>query len=418
MSKPVTVLIVGAGSRGSIYADWMDKVSVPAKVVAVAEPRAERRELLARQHGLAAENVFDRWDAPLERAGKIADAVIITTPDHLHVEPACAYAERGYHMILEKPMAPTADGCRQVAAAVRKAGVMSCIGHVLRYAPYTRKLIEVLRAGAIGQVLDVQHLEPVGYWHQAHSFVRGNWGNQSRSSFMLLSKSCHDLDWLAYVVGSHPRRVSSFGTLSHFKAENAPAGSAQRCLDCPADVEAACPYSAKRVYFAMLERGVKGWPLDVLTTDLTPAGLERALRETPYGQCAYRCDNDVVDHQVVNIEFDGAQTGVFTMTAFSRANMFRQTRIFGTRGEIFTDGRRVEVYDFVTEKVTTYEVAGLEGSQQHAGGDQALLEAFLGAVANNDPARIVTDAEETLATHLAVFAAEQARLEGRVVEIQ
>jgi len=416
MSKSVTVLVVGAGSRGSIYADWIRHMGKRAKVVAVAEPRDDRRELFVRQNQVPARNVFRDWDAPLAQPGRVADAVIIAMPDPLHVEPACRYAERGYHILLEKPMGPTVEGCRQVASAVKQAGVMMAVGHVLRYAPYTRKLIELIRAGTIGRVLDVQHLEPVGYWHQAHSFVRGNWGKESRSSFMLLSKSCHDLDWLAYVIGSHPRKVSSFGTLSHFRPENAPAGSADRCLDCP--VEPTCPWSAKRIYFGMFRKGLRGWPLDVLTTDLTRKGIAKALREGPYGQCAYRCDNDVVDHQVVGIEFEQGQTATFSMIGFSKANQFRQTRIFGTRGEIFTDGKRIEVYDFVTEKTKVYKVAGLEGSQQHAGGDQALTEAFLGAIADNDPSRIVTGAEETLATHLAVFAAEQSRKEGRTITIE
>ena len=228
---------------------------------------------------------------------------------------------------------------------------------------------------------------------------------------MLLAKSCHDLDWLRYLMGRRCTRVSSFGSLHHFRPEHKPRGAADRCLDCR--VEEACPYSAKRFYLGRLQREELGWPVDVLTPDLTVDGVTRALRTGPYGRCVYACDNDVVDHQVVNMEFEGGRTAAFTMTAFAPV-VGRMTRIFGTRGYINGTWDELEVFDFLTEETRQVSIEAL-GS--HGGGDEGIMGAFVRAVAENDPSPILSGPDETLETHLTVFAAEQARHEGRVVDV-
>jgi len=287
----------------------------------------------------------------------------------------------------------------------------------MRYTAYTRRLKSVLDSGVIGQVVSVQHLEPVGYWHQAHSFVRGKWRNEAESSSMLLAKSCHDLDWLRYIMGARCLKVSSFGSLYHFRKDSKPAGAADRCLDCP--VEPRCPYSAKKIYLGRFARGHTGWPVNVLAPEVTEESLTEALRTGPYGRCVYACDNDVVDNQVVNMEFEGGRTATFTMTAFHPGGD-RKTRIFGTRGYIEGDGNTIRHSDFLTDKTETIQAnAGAEGTVKsgHGGGDYGLAQSFLAAVANNDPSKVLTGPAESLETHLMVFAAERSRLEGRVVDI-
>ena len=196
----------------------------------------------------------------------------------------------------------TADACRRIVAAVKEANVTFAVCHVLRYTAFTRKLKEVLNTGVIGDIVSIQHLEGLQHWHQAHSFVRGNWRNEAESSFMLLAKCCHDLDWLRYVMGFKCLKAHSFGSLFHFNKANQPAGAADRCVECPAGVEAFCPYSALKIYLRdRVFKGNTGWPTAVLTTDLTPEGVLKALQEGPYGRCVYACDNDVVDHQTVNL---------------------------------------------------------------------------------------------------------------------
>lgn len=412
---PVTMLIIGAGGRGTAYAQFADIHPDLAKVVGVAEPRDFYRNRLATGHAIPPRNVFTDWREAAERP-RLADAAFVCTQDAMHAEPAIAFARKGYHVLLEKPMAPNEADCRRIAAAVLEAKVLFAVCHVMRYTDYTQKLKALITSGLIGDVVSLQHLEPVGYWHQAHSFVRGNWGNQKRSSPMLMSKSCHDMDWIRYIMGAPCLKVSSFGSLFHFRKEHQPAGAADRCLDCA--VEPHCPYSAKKIYLGMLERNQKWWPLDVLTPDMTLEGVTEALRTGPYGCCVFACDNDVVDNQVVNMAFEGGRTATFTMTAFNQASD-RKTRVFGTLGSLTGDGRHIEHFDFLTDRAETIDTLVDDEAARagHGGGDYRLMQAFIGAVASGDASKILSGAIETLETHLMVFCAEQARCESRVVEL-
>uniref|UniRef100_UPI00358F8EE2 uncharacterized oxidoreductase SP_1686-like isoform X3 n=1 Tax=Myxine glutinosa TaxID=7769 RepID=UPI00358F8EE2 len=252
----------------------------------------------------------------------------------MHKEPAIAFASKGYHILLEKPMAVTEKDCKEVIAATKQAGVMLCVCHVLRYSPATIKIKELLNAGAIGDVVHIQHLEPVGFEHFAHSFVRGNWRNEKESAFSLLCKSCHDIDLINYWMDDKRcLKVSSFGSLSHFTKDDKPAGASDRCLDCM--VEESCPYSAKKIYLEPAQRGVTGWPLSVICPDsqVTVGAITEALRSGPYGRCVYQCDNDVVTNQVVNMEFEEGATAALTMIAFSQKVCVRKTTIYGTKDE-------------------------------------------------------------------------------------
>lgn len=414
-SKPVTVLVVGAGGRGTGYSKFALAYPNRMRVVGVAEPNDLRRERLVAEHGIPAENIATDWRHMVDRP-RFADAVLIATQDIHHADPAVAFAELGYHMLLEKPMAPTAEECLRITDAVTDAGILFGVCHVLRYTSYTRKVIELIRGGAIGDVVSLQRLEPVGYWHQAHSFVRGNWRNEKESSFMLLAKSCHDLDWIRYVMGVPCEAVSSFGALKHFRKEEQPEGAADRCLDC--GVEADCPYSAIKIYVDRARGGILGWPVDVLVEDVNEASVLEALRTDSYGRCVYACDNDVVDNQVVNMKFQGGRTAAFTMTAFTKAEG-RRTAIFGTRGEMIGDGQTIRVFDFLTNETSVHETGHNDGTilGGHGGGDFGLMDAFTAAVAEENPDLILSGPSETLESHLMVFAAENARRQNRVISL-
>ena len=418
MSDPVTYLIVGAGDRGQTYARFAKECPDRAQVVAVAEPRKHQREKIRDAHGLSEDGVFTDWREVVEQP-KMADAVVIATQDADHAAPAIAFAKLGYHILLEKPMAPSADDCRLIVDAVQQSGVMFAVGHVLRYTTYFRKLKELIDSGAVGDVITVQHAEPVGFYHMAHSFVRGNWRNQEESTFMLLAKSCHDLDMLRWLMDEPCARVSSFGSLQFFKRENQPEGASDRCLDCA--VENECAYSAKRLYNGFLERGQFGWPLHIVTDDHTEEGLEQALREGPYGRCVFACDNDVVDHQVVNMEFASGRTANFVMTAFSNPRADRTTRIFGSEGELIGDGRMIECHTYLDDKkeeIDTREIASAtEGLKGHGGGDGGIIAALTEAIHQKDPSLILSGPEDSLDSHLMVFAAEESRRTGATISL-
>jgi predicted dehydrogenase len=414
MTDPVRLLVVGAGDRGTRYARLAQQ-SGRARVVAVAEADPARRHAFAGEFGIPPECVLDDWARLGDSGERVADAAVIATQDALHAGPAVLLAGLGYHLLLEKPMAPSEPEASRIAEAVLRAGVMAAVCHVLRYTPYTTLLKQLLDEGRIGRLVSVQHLEPVGWWHQAHSFVRGNWRREAESSPMLLAKSCHDVDWLLYLAGQPARRVSSFGGLAHFRAAERPAGAASRCLDC--SLEPGCAYSAPKLYLGELAgRAVTDpapWPVSVLTPRADPAAVVEALRTGPYGRCVYDCDNDVVDHQVVSMELADGATISFTMTAFTPAEQ-RKTRLFGTHGYIDGDGARLRLVDFRTGEDTTMDVAA-SPSADHSDGDAALVSAFVSAVATGDPSWLRSDVTTSLAGHRVVWAAEEARRTGSVV---
>lgn len=407
----MTLALLGTGARGSTFSAFAQRYPDRARVVAVADPRTDRRDALADQLGVAADRRFDDW-RQLAAQARVADAVIVATPDREHVGPACRFAELGYHVLLEKPIAPTRAGCIEVIDAVEKAGVIFAVCHVMRYTKYTDQIRAIVAEGRLGQIVGVDQLEPVGWWHFAHSYVRGNWRSSDEAGPSILTKCCHDLDWLRYIVGRPAIRVSSRGGLHHFTATNRPAGAADRCLDCA--VEHDCPYSAVRLYLGCLgDKERERWPLSVVTTDLTEPGVRHALRDGPYGRCVYTSDNDVADHQVVTIEFEGGVLATLTMSAFTPVAR-RRTRIMGTRGFLEGDGKQLAFTDFITREVETFDQLdpGADPEDGHGGGDVGVMRAFVDAVSVGDSSLVRSGPRESLESHLMAFAAERSRLSG------
>lgn len=416
-AKPISIIIIGAGSRGFAYANIARKLPDLVKVVGVAEPRDFHRGKMVAEHGIAPEMTFHLWQE-LARQPKLADAVAICVQDALHEECMLAMAKLGYNIMLEKPMAPTAAACRRIYNAAIKNGKIFAVCHVLRYTKYTQCMKKLVDDGAVGDIVSVEHTESVGFWHQAHSYVRGNWNNEKKSSNMLLAKSCHDIDWLSYIIGKKCERVSSFGGLYYFNKAHQPKGAADRCMKCKLSKK--CPYSAKEFYFGALNDPKRHcWPLDIVDPTFSKTALTKALREGPYGRCVFACDNDVVDHQIVNLEYEGGITATFTMNAFNPGGG-RKTRIFGTTGYLETDDSSViRHYDYLTKKWDTIDTAasGATAAGGHGGGDGGVFQAFCTAVQKNDQKLVISGPEATIESHLTVFAAEKARHTGKVVEM-
>jgi predicted dehydrogenase len=404
------VAVLGAGARGQGFGRLLAELPHLAQVVAVAEPRDAYRDAFAATHNLPADHTFRTWQEFVAHP-PACDAVVIATLDQDHVGPAVACLQQGKHLLLEKPMAVTLEDCRAIEAAQRASGALVAVCHSMRYHKGFAAFKQLVSSGRIGEIVSLDQLEQVAFWHQAHSFVRGNWGNEGRSTFMLLAKSCHDLDYMAHLVDRPCQRVSSFGALSHFKAAHAPAGAPARCTDgCP--VEAACPYSAIKQYVQTAHRDV--WPADMVAPLHTPEAHLEAIRTGPYGRCVYRCDNDVVDHQVVAMSFEGDVTATFTMTAFTQ-NGGRLIRVHGTEGEASFDENKIVVRSFQTNNIETIELGQETGS--HGGGDTRVVRDWIEAIRTGCAAFIRTSAQDALRTHAIVFAAERSRREQRTVEI-
>ena len=411
MMKPIDVAIVGAGNRGGeAYARYALENPHDVSIVAVAESDPARRSRLSDAHAIPDGARFEDWQTLFDRR-KLADAVLICTGDREHYRPALRAIELGYHVMLEKPMAVEPSECLEIASAAEKAGVTLTIAHVLRYSPMFRTVKLLLDTGEIGRIVAIQHNENVGYWHFAHSYVRGNWRRTETSSPIILAKSCHDMDLLYWFAGARCSAVGSFGSLVHFRSENAPEGHTARCLDgCPHLYT--CPFSAMRIYG---ETPAGQWPRSVVTAEHSREALFEALRTGPYGRCVYECDNDVTDNQAVAMSFENGVSATFTLSAFTH-DVSRTIKIMGNAGEmrIHLERNEIEIHRFSDRSVHRVEPQVPTGG--HGGGDEGLMRSFVEAVRSGNGGAVFS-ARESAEGHLMAFAAEKARLTGEIVRM-
>lgn len=417
MEKKLTAIIIGAGNRGRAYSKIMSELPDKFRVVAVADPLPSRREAIRDMWNLPEDRCFESWEALLA-LGRIADIAVIATMDQAHLSPTLAATDLGYDILLEKPVAPNPRDCEIMAKHSEKAGNRILVCHVLRYTPFFCKVKELLTKGIIGDVISVEHKECVGLIHQSHSFVRGNWGNSGRSSCMLLQKSCHDLDILQWLLGKPCRKIQSFGALTYFKEENAPEGAPERCMDgCPHGDT--CLFNAKKLY---LDDKQNMWFRRACSGKETPTDedIVQALATTQYGKCVYRCDNDVVDHQTVNMLFEDNITVNFTMCAFNQGG--RYIHIMGTKGELFgsldKEEQPIRIRLF-GQAETLYPVTGKDGLVAgHGGGDRGIILALHEYLCGTYKGFSVSEIRVSVDNHHLVFAAEHSRLTDTVVDVR
>lgn len=421
MNSPITFAIAGFGDRGSTYASMQDLFPDQMKVVAVADLDPAKVEKARKRYGLPPDRCFSSAEEMLERS-KLAEVLVVATMDRQHVDHAIPALRKGYHILLEKPISPELSRCRELLEVARECHGQVIVCHVLRYTAFYNQLKELIDSGRIGNVVSVCANENVGYWHQAHSFVRGNWRNSKETSPMILQKSCHDMDIFTWLLGKKCRSVSSFGGTWLFRPERALEGAALRCLD-GCQVKEACPFDAEKIYITSPKTGrARGdsWITSVLSVENTVESTYRALREGPYGRCVYQCDNDVVDHQQTNLLLEDGSTVSFTMCAFTE-NCYRTFKAMGTQGEIEADTRsnliHIRVFGQPEEVIDVGRLAG--DLKAHGGGDSGIIRDFLellrGGVLNGR----TTTLENSMESHFIALAAEESRLHGgRVVEME
>lgn len=414
MTRQVTAVLIGAGGRGYDYTAYALSHPHELRIVAVADPDPERRARFSSLHGIPEAMCFED-DLALLSQPRLADAALICTQDRLHFRPAIQAMKQGYHILLEKPMSPDPRECVQIGATAEQYGRICMVCHVLRYTEFFRQIKALLDAGRIGQLVSIQHNENVGFWHQALSFVRGPWRNSQQSSPMILAKSCHDMDIMLWLAGADCRRVASFGSLLHFRPENAPPGAPEYCQDgCP--VEDSCLYYAPAFY---LNSDFADWALGLPEGSDLPTRLA-ALRRSTHGRCVYQCDNDVVDHQVVSLEFANGVTAAFTMCAFTH-KVSRTLKLMGTRGELrgSMSDQEIELIDFHTGHHQVIHLAPPPpDARGHGGGDYRIMREFVRLVREEAVERVLTSAAVSVQSHLMAFAAEESRLSGKIVELE
>lgn len=411
--KKLTFAILGLGNRGTVYCNQLIKHSETAQIVAVAEKRKERIDSLREKLPHSNLSVF-RSAEELLASERLADVLIVATQDSQHYEHAMAALKKGYHLLLEKPASNNPKECKEIAETANRYHCRILICHVLRYTPFYSRIKELLEKGTVGKIESIQADEQVGYYHYAHSYVRGNWHNSRTSSPMILAKCSHDMDLILWLTGKNCRKVSSFGSLDHFKAENAPEGATERCKDCPVK----CPYHAQTFYLSR----IPDWPTHILHPHPTEENIRDVLDQTDYGKCVYRMDNDVVDHQIVNLLLEDGITVNFQMFCFSNQGT-RWIRIVGTQGEIWGDFKSNRVFWrlFGEEKEHLEDLNSPERDfQGHGGGDEGLIRSAIRFFREDSP----FDADDAQVNHQAVeshfmaFAAEKSRLrEGEVVDL-
>ncbi len=419
--KQLTVVVIGAGSRGNCYTDSIKFMPEKFKVVGVAEPIESRREYLRTTQNIDKSKCFHTWEDLLS-IPKFADIAIVSTMDQMHLEPALKALEAGYDLLLEKPAAPTAEECAAIYKKAKECGRKILVCHVLRYTNFFRSIKKLIDDGFLGEVISIEHTEAVGNIHQSHSYVRGLWKDSKTSSFMLLAKCCHDIDILQWLLNKECKKVQSFGSLSYFTEKNAPEGAPERCTDgCPhAD---ACYYNAIKLYYDDKENN---WFREAATKIPHPTDEQvmTALKTTDYGKCVFKCNNNVVDHQTVNMEFEGGTTATLTMAAFNRGG--RYIRIMGTKGELFADMRANEetafnFYDFSTREFRYLKVdlpiqddSIVSG---HGGGDSGIMLSLYDYVTGAIGAEDLSEIGISCKNHLITFAAEESRLTDKVIDV-
>lgn len=399
------VILIGAGDRGKDRYGKYILNSDEIEIVALAEVNETKRDQARAQHGIDPALCFESYEELLSRE-KFCDGVIIATPDHLHYKPAIMALEKGYHILLEKPMSNNEDEVIAIAEAEKKSEGEVLVCHVLRYTPFYQRLKQLIRDGEIGDLINIQHNENIGFYHFAHSFVRGNWRSSKESSPLILAKSCHDMDILYWLADSPCTKVSSMGHLAYFKKKEGL--HSDRCITC--QIESTCPYSALKLYM----NSIGSWPASTITPIQTEASVYEAIKDGPYGRCVFHSDNDVVDHQVSLFEFENGVHASFNLSAFTN-DISRSLKIMGSKGTIKgKDSKNEIIIQPFNGEARTIIPEQVQGG--HGGGDTGIMNDFVkllkGTIHQGD-----TSGQTSLISHLMAFKAEESRLNNHVVEI-
>ena len=426
-NRPITAIIVGAGHRSFVYSELAKTNPEMLKIVGVADPNPIRRKKAMDYFGFKEDMCFENAEE-LAKKGKLADTVINGTMDEQHLETAVPLLNAGYDMLLEKPFAPNEEEMRQIVNCAKKNNSKVMICHVLRYTPFYYAIKERIVNGEIGDIINIQTTEHVSYHHLSTSYIRGKWANSDKChTSMLLAKCCHDLDIIMWMMSeTKPKQISSFGGKFQFKPENAPKEAGTICMkDCP--LVDTCVYSTKRLYIDHPDRwAFYVWDALEGKKNVTIEDKIALMKsDSPYARCIYKCDNNVVDHQSVLINFESGATGTHNMVG-GYAEPRREIHIIGTKGEIFgnfeeskftvlkidplPDAHNEECDVEEVDLRVTGDMVGAYGG--HGGGDERLAADFVKFIRGEKPSLACTSIFDSVAGHLSVYLADKSRENG------
>ena len=396
----VTFSVVGLGGRASAYLSALQELYPNEhQVVAVADPDPVKQARARNDYGLQDNQIFDT-DLKLMEQPRLSDVAIVATQDKLHLRDIRGLLAKGYDLILEKPVATTLEELQEIAAVSKSfPDQMVAVCHVLRHTVFFGEIRRILESGRFGPVVSIQHNENIGYYHFAHSYVRGPWNNSETSGPLTLTKSCHDMDILLFLLeNTHCRQISSYGALSIFNRDHYdPATMAPMCVDCPQNES--CAFSAPKLYSS---GKIKSVVFDLSSVDK----VRENLGTSPYGRCVYHCDNNVVDHQSTAIQFDNGITATFNLSAFS-AKVNRSLKIMCQFGEIRAIEKPylIETTDFRTDETTVTELDIRD--RGHGGGDKAFVKDFMESYLHGVPFN--STLEHAIESHAMALLAEESR---------
>lgn len=402
-----TVVIFGYGQRGNIYGEYIRQFPDKYEVVSIIENNDERFLLAKKDFNNIP--IFKNYNDFLKEHIK-ADLLIVSTQDKNHKEHAIKMMENGYDLLLEKPIAPNKQDCLDIYETSIKYNRRVYVCHVLRYSPFYSAIKQDLDSGIIGRVIAINASENVGYYHFAHSYIRGPWRNEKQSSPLILAKCCHDMDIIRYLMGKKCVSVSSYGELTYFKKENAPVGSAEYCSDCK---KQDCPFKAQKIYLSENGHFFANY---FTTKEHTSENILNALKKTNYDKCVFKSDNDVVDHQGTLLTFEDGTIANHMVTAFSR-EIYRDIKIHGTKGELVgkMEDNSYQIKLFSGETINrTIDISKISVGK-HNGSDFYMMEELYKEL-NGIKGKGITYLNVSIESHLMCFAAEESRLsKGQIV---
>lgn len=406
--KVVKLAVLGYGNRGQGYTDYALKHSEEYSVEAIIEKNEEKTRNIDKDKI----KIFTNLNEFLQSDIKV-DIVCVATQDADHYENAITLLKNGYDLILEKPISNNFSECEKIYKASVKYNKKIFVCHVLRYTAFYNYIKKALLDNEIGKIINIQTNENIGYWHMAHSYVRGPWRNSDNASPIILAKCCHDLDLICWFINEQCVSVNSVGALSVFKKENKPLGSADYCSKCKLSEE--CNYHTMKIY------PYHPWTnLYYMTEEPTEENIKKKIVGTDYDRCVFNCDNNVCDHQSVIMKFSSGAVATHTLSAFSQ-NVYRKIHIQGTLGEL---------YGTFDEYENVVEIRKFDGSSKtidtnkfkyedspHGGGDAAFMHEVY-AVLNGADSISITSIEQSILSHKIAFFAEKSRLKnGKTIRL-